>query len=217
MMPYVYCSDMSRWHIIVLIAIMAAVSLSSKFSWNFIERFEKWLYEREYPGNNSQKEVTIMQENVPEVPEKTETPQPNALFTLADRLRELRDEKGSFAAMLKEINGEIEDVEAQLAAEMLEAECPNFTRGGRQFIMTTTTRWSAETDCKDALYAALKEHGYEHLFSVNAQTLGSFVKEQVAETADESGETHIPDWLTGLVKSYDDVGITVKKSTNKSK
>ena len=53
-----------------------------------------------------------------------------------------------------------------------------------------------------------------HLFSVNHQTLGSFVKEQVEETADESGETHVPDWLLGLVKNYDDVGITVRTIKN---
>jgi hypothetical protein len=139
------------------------------------------------------------------------------LFTLADKLRELRAEKDDFTAMLKEINGEIYIVEQKLTDAMVLAECPNFTRGGKQFIMTTTTRWSAETDCKEALYNALKSNGFEHLFTVNAQTLGSFVKEQVGETADENGETHVPDWLLGLVKSYDDVGITMKSATKKSK
>jgi hypothetical protein len=137
------------------------------------------------------------------------------LFNLADKLRNLRDEKDGFTAMLKEINGEIESVEQELSDTMTESECPNFTRGDKQFILTTTTRWSAETEQKEALYVALKSQGYEHLFSVNSQTLAKFVKEQIEETADEQGVTHIPDWLSGLVKSYDDVGITMKKVNKK--
>jgi len=139
------------------------------------------------------------------------------LFTLADKLRELRAEKDDCAAMLKDINGDIETVERELSDAMASADCPNFTRGDKQFILTTTTRWSAEPDRKEELYAALKENGYEHLFTVNTQTLGSFVKEQVNETADDNGETHIPDWLSGLVKSYDDTGITMKSAAKKLK
>jgi len=139
------------------------------------------------------------------------------LLILADKLRELRTEKEGLTATLKDVNAEIDDIERELSEAMTAAECPNFTRGDKQFILTTTTRWSPETDRKDELYAALKEKGYDHLFTVNAQTLGSFVKEQIVETADDNGETHIPDWLCGLVKSYDDVGITMKTATKKSK
>lgn len=134
------------------------------------------------------------------------------LFTLADKLRQLREEKDSQTEYLKELNAEIETVQYRLSEAMAMAECSNFTRGDKQYILTTTTRWSAETGHKEELYAALKENGYEHLFSVNAQTLGSFVREQVEETEDENGETHVPDWLRGLVKSYEDVGITMKSA-----
>lgn len=139
------------------------------------------------------------------------------LFTLADKLRRLREEKDDFTARLKNLNTEIDAVEQELSDAMTTAECSNFTRGDKQFIITATTRWSAEAERKDELYDALRENGYDHLFSVNTQTLGSFVREQVNETADENGETHIPDWLSGLVKSYDDVGITMKSATKKSK
>jgi hypothetical protein len=138
------------------------------------------------------------------------------LFTLADKLRELREKKDAQTAILKDISTEIDATERELSEEMTAAECPNFTRGGKQFILTMTTRWSPETERKDELYAVLRENGYDHLFTVNPQTLGSFVKEQVNETADENGETHVPDWLFGLVKSYDDVGITMKSATKKS-
>jgi len=139
------------------------------------------------------------------------------LFILADKLRELREEKDAQAAILKDINADIDEAEYKLSEAMATAECSNFTRGEKQFILTTTTRWSAETERKDELYSVLKRNGYDHLFTVNTQTLGSFVREQVEETADENGETHVPDWLTGLVKSYDDVGITMKAATKKSK
>jgi hypothetical protein len=139
------------------------------------------------------------------------------LLALADKLRELREEKDDFTAMLKELNAEIETTEYRLSEAMAAAECSNFTRGDKQFILTATTRWSPETERKDELYAALRENGCDHLFSVNVQTLGSFIREQVKETTDENGETHVPGWLSGLVKSFDDVGITMKSATKKSK
>ncbi|OQB13014.1 MAG: hypothetical protein BWY15_01978 [Firmicutes bacterium ADurb.Bin193] len=139
----------------------------------------------------------------------------NTMFELADKLRSLREEKDDYTAMLKDINTEIEATVRELSDAMAEAECPNFTRGDRMYILTTTTRWSAEPERKDDLYTVLRKNGYDHLFSVNHQTLASFVKEQVQETADANGETHVPEWLAGLVKSYDDIGIAMRKATKK--
>jgi hypothetical protein len=96
---------------------------------------------------------------------------------------------------------------------MTEAECPNFARGDKKFILTSTTRWSADKDRKEDLYAALKDKGYEHLFTVNSQTLGGFIKDLAEEfAADNDGEEGLPDWIIGLVKSYDDVGVTMRKA-----
>ena len=139
------------------------------------------------------------------------------LFALADKLRELREEKDTQDAILKDIKSDISDIEYKLTEAMAQAECPNFTRNGKQFIMTCTTRWSPETERKEELYAVLKDSGYDHLFTINHQTLSSFIREQVSETTNDNGETHIPDWLTGLVKSFDDIGITMKASTKKTK
>ena len=218
MMPYVYSSNASRWHGLILIVIIAVVMLlDSKMSWKVSCFFER-LYRRFENYINPQEEENPMQENdytypiTAEITESVESKEVKTsdLFILADKLRDLREEKDSFKSMLKNIEAEIDSVEAELAEAMTEEECTNFTRNGKQFILTTTTRWSAETERKDELYIALKKNGYEHLFSVNAKTLGSFVKEQVEETAEDNGETHVPDWLSGLVKSYDDVGITMK-------
>ena len=138
------------------------------------------------------------------------------IFTLADRFKSLREERDGLKDQLTAVNKTLEETQRQLTDVMSEAECGSFTRSGKQFIMTTTTRWSAESERKQELYDALRENGYEHLFTVNHQTLGSFVREQVEETADQNGETHIPEWLSGLVKSYDDIGITMKGSSKKS-
>jgi hypothetical protein len=148
----------------------------------------------------------------------TESP-PAALdiFPVADRLRLLRERKDDLKATLADVNAEIDMVEQELSDAMAAAECPSFTRDGKMFILTTTTRWSAVTESKDALYAALRKNGYDHLFSVNTQTLGSFLRDQIAETEDENGETHIPGWLAGLIKSYDDIGVTMRGSNKKSK
>ena len=135
-----------------------------------------------------------------------------ALFPLADKLRDLREEKDAQNAILKDINAEIADVERKLTDAMAEAECNNFTRKGKQYVMTCTKRWSAEADRKDELYAVLKAKGYEHLFTVNSQTLGSFIKEQVNETLNDEGETHVPDWLMGLVKAYEDIGVKMNSA-----
>ena len=135
------------------------------------------------------------------------------LFKLADKLRELREEKNDQTAILKDITSEIDAVEYELAQAMVDAECPNFTRGDRQFILTMRTYWSAADGQKDALYDALKKQGHESLFTVNSQTLGSFIREQAESyAAEHDGEEGLPDWLTGKVKSYDDAGVTVKKS-----
>ncbi|GHU53699.1 hypothetical protein FACS1894132_06590 [Clostridia bacterium] len=137
------------------------------------------------------------------------------LLQLADKVRELRDTKTEQKAVLDAVETELKDTEQQLTEVMTAAEVPNFTRGDKQFILTSTTRWSAETDKKEELYNVLHEQGYDELFTVNTQTLGSFVKEQASEFADEHGEDGLPDWLLGMVKSYDQVGITVKKATKK--
>jgi hypothetical protein len=140
------------------------------------------------------------------------------LFILADKLRNLRAEKDDQTAILKDISSEISSTESELISAMTDDDCPNFTRGEKQFVMTTKTYWSPEKDRKEALYSALKENGFEHLFSVNSQTLTSFVKEQVEENSnEENGETSLPDWLSGLVTSYENVGITMRPATKKSK
>ena len=136
----------------------------------------------------------------------------NELFALADRLRELRDERDDMERVVKDIVADIEATEQRLAEAMIDSETQNFTRAGRMFCLTTKTRASAIAGAKESLFAALRENGFGALVyeTVNANTLSSFVKEQLAEHEDR-----LPEWLDGLVKVFEQTGISVRKTTKK--
>ena len=137
------------------------------------------------------------------------------MFELAERLKSLRDQKQETEAALKEINAKIDETDYRLSEAMAESETQNFTRSGTMFYLTTKTRASAVAGSKDELYAALRAHGFGDLVyeTVNANSLSSFVKEQMEENAGSSGGDTLPDWLTGLVSVFDKTTVGVKKAT----
>lgn len=105
------------------------------------------------------------------------------MFELAEKLKSLRDEKSEAEAQLKEINAQIDETDYRLSELMAETETQNFTRSGTMFCLTTKTRASAVAGSKEELYTALREQGYGDLVyeTVNANSLSSFVKEQIGE------------------------------------
>ena len=133
----------------------------------------------------------------------------NIMFELADRLRELREEKAAAELRLKELSAEIDEVDYRLSALMAETETQNFTRQGLMFCLTTKTRASAMAGRKEELFSALRAEGYGDLVyeTVNANSLSAFVKEQIAENGDT-----IPDWLNGLVNVFEKTTVGVRKS-----
>ena len=137
----------------------------------------------------------------------------NAMFELADRLKELlkelRDAKKAAEEELKSINAEIDDVEYRLSELMISSETQNFTRAGTMFCLSTTTRASAAAGMKEELFDALRSKGFGELIyeTVNANSLSAFVKEQIAENGDE-----LPDWLKGLVNVFEKTTVTVRKA-----
>ena len=139
------------------------------------------------------------------------------LFDMADKLRELRDIKDEYKAALSAVNEEIDAIEKEMADAMIEEECSNFVRGDKMFVLTSNSFWSAADEQKDQLYQALQGNGYKHIFSVNSRTLHSTVRDIIDGTTDENGDTHIPKWLDGLIKSHDKTGITMRQATKKSK
>ena len=132
------------------------------------------------------------------------------MFELADRLKSLRDQKTDTEALLKEINDQIDETDYRLSELMAESETQNFTRSGTMFCLTTKTRASAVAGSKEELYTALRQQGFGELVyeTVNANSLSSFVKEQIEENGDA-----LPDWLIGLVNVYDKTTVGVRKAS----
>lgn len=132
------------------------------------------------------------------------------LFELADELKSLRDTKQELEDRLRAVNGQIDATDFRLSELMAETETQNFTRSGVMFCLTTKTRASAVAGSKDALFTALKEQGFGDLIyeTVNANSLSSFVKEQI----EENGDT-LPEWLDGLVTVFDKTTVGIRKAT----
>ena len=132
------------------------------------------------------------------------------MFELADELKSLRDTKADLDQQAKDVAERIDEVDYRLSELMAETETQNFTRAGTMFCLTTKTRASAAAGVRDSLYAALKGNGFGDLVyeTVNANSLSSFVKEQIEGNGDA-----LPDWLTGLVNVFDRTTVSVRKST----
>ena len=132
------------------------------------------------------------------------------MFELAEKLKALRDQKTETEVLLKEINAQIDETDYRLSELMAETETQNFTRAGTMFCLTTKTRASAVAGSKEELYAALREQGYGDLVyeTVNANSLSSFVKEQIGENEDV-----LPDWLNGLVNVFEKTTVGVRKAS----
>ena len=134
------------------------------------------------------------------------------IFTLADELLRLRNQKEALEDQLTEIGKQINSVDYKLCELMTETKTRNFTRDGLQFIMTTKTRASALADAKEDLFVELRARGYGDIITetVNSNSLSAFVKEQI-----EQNDECIPDWLDGLVSVFDKVTCTVRKASAK--
>ena len=131
------------------------------------------------------------------------------LFEWADKLKALRDRKEELEAELKQVNMDIDNADWHLSNLMAETDTQNFTRAGTMFCLTTKTRASARAGQKDELFAALRGEGYGDMITetVNANSLSSFVKEQIAENGDA-----LPDWLDGLVSVFEKTTVGVRKA-----
>ena len=131
------------------------------------------------------------------------------LFEWADKLKALRERKDELEAELKQVNMDIDNADWHLSNLMAETETQNFTRAGTMFCLTTKTRASAKAGQKDELFAALRGEGYGDMITetVNANSLSSFVKEQIAENGDV-----LPDWLSGLVSVFEKTTVCVRKA-----
>jgi hypothetical protein len=130
----------------------------------------------------------------------------NQRFELAERLAQLHDEKADLQAELKSINAEFDELEAQLAEDMLTTESGGFNYKGRNFVLCRKEHISENKEARDELYGELKKRGHGDLFTVNAQTLGRQVKDWT-----EANEGIMPEWLDGLLNIYTKNEIQIRK------
>jgi hypothetical protein len=83
----------------------------------------------------------------------------------------------------------------------------NFTRNGRQFILTNRTYANAKAGMMPAVCEWMKDNGLGDMVkeSVHPQTLQAWVKEQLEEAG------ALPEELEPLVNVYEKSGISIRK------
>jgi len=135
------------------------------------------------------------------------------IFSLADRLQGLKQQKSQLEDEIKAVNAEISETESKVAGLMLEEEMQNFTRNGLIFYLSTKIYASAVADRKEELFAWLKENGYGDLVyeTVNANSLAAFIREQLEEVEE------LPEELAKLVNVYEKTTVGMRKAPVKKK
>ncbi len=130
------------------------------------------------------------------------------MFELADQLKDTKERKKELEAEVKRLGEEIEWLDGELSDAMAEEECERFCRNGSTFYLNSRLFASPIAGRKEELYQTLKDQGYGEIVTetVNANTLASFVKEQMAEN-----EEHLPDWLAKVVNHYEKVSVGIRK------
>ena len=129
------------------------------------------------------------------------------LFATADTLADLRDQKKKAEDALKEINERIAQTEEQLVEQMVAEEMQNFTRNGKQFILTSRTYASAKSGMMPDICDWMKDNDLGDMVkeSIHPQTLQAWVKEQIEEAG------ALPKDLSELVNVYEKSGISIRK------
>lgn len=131
------------------------------------------------------------------------------IFEMADRLKNLQEEKKSLEANIKALGAEIVDLDNQLSDAMAEAELDRFSRGGCTYYLKSRLFASPAAGRKEEMMQALKDHGCGSMVveTVNVNTLASYIKEQREATGED-----VPTWLADYVNLYDKVSVGIRKS-----
>ncbi len=106
-----------------------------------------------------------------EIVTENEIKQEMAMFELADSYKTLRQEKDHLQFQLKELNADIEELEKELIEQMMDSEVPSFRRNGSLFTVVTKEFPSPVVERKAELYDVMKSNGFDHLFTINSNTL----------------------------------------------
>jgi len=125
---------------------------------------------------------------------------------VAEKVLEIREQKTELETQLKAINKVLEETEWQLINIMTDKEMDSFKHKGINFTLATKEFKSANPETKDELYLQFRKHDMDYLFTINANTLSAKVKELT-----EENEGVMPDWLDGLINTYEKQYISVRK------
>ena len=128
------------------------------------------------------------------------------LLKLADLYLQTREMKSELEARVKAASQEADSIEKEMIQLMTDNEIDSFKKNGILFSVVTREFQSANPERKDELYAQMKAKGYEHLFTINTNTLSATVKELIAEN-----DGNLPQWLEGLINQTEKQVIRVKK------
>lgn len=130
------------------------------------------------------------------------------IFELADQLKAAKEQKKELDAQVKDLGAEIERLDLALSDAMAESELDRFSRNGSTFYLNTRLFASPIAGKKEELFQALKDNGFGSIVTetVNANTLSSFVKEQMAENDDE-----VPEWLSEKISTFEKVSVGIRK------
>lgn len=134
--------------------------------------------------------------------------QETQIFELADRLKEMQEQKKGLDEKSKALAAEISETDRQLSDAMAESEVDRFVRNGSTFYLKNRLFASPAAGKKDGMMQALKNNGYESIVTetVNANTLASMIKEYQEAT----GET-LPNWLSEYVNLYEKTSVGIRK------
>lgn len=133
------------------------------------------------------------------------------IFDLADQLKAKKQLKKELEEKVKSVNSEIERLDRELSDAMAEVECPNFAHGGSTFYLNSRLYASPKAGMAEDMIQALKTHGFGDIVkeTVNAQTLASFCKEQIALSGEKE---ELPGWLAAVVSTFDKVTVGIRKA-----
>ena len=115
--------------------------------------------------------------------------------------------KKNEAALAVVENFDLPVLSDDMAAAMVAEEMQNFTRNGRQFILTNRTYANAKAGMMPAVCEWMKDNGLGDMVkeSIHPQTLQAWVKEQLEEVG------ALPEELEPLVNVYEKSGISIRK------
>ena len=128
------------------------------------------------------------------------------ILEIADKYLEKREKKSELETQIKDVNKELESLEQELIGLMTDNEIDSFKRNGILYSVVTREFQSANPERKEELYLQMKQKGFEHLFTINTNTLSAIVKELIAEN-----DGKLPDWLEGLINQTEKQSIRIKK------